>query len=205
MSIHFGEVFLIALVAGMSPGPDFFVVMRNSLGFGLRVGVATALGVALALVVHVAYTVGGFAFVIVRHPEALLAIRVLGAAYLGWLGFQALRARSASLDVAAAASSLGKTFRGGIRDGLLCNLLNPKAPLFFLAVFGQFLGASTPLWAQWVYGIEAVVAIGGWFVALSFIINRQWFRTQYARWSVWIDRAFGVLLLGFGARILAAL
>jgi RhtB (resistance to homoserine/threonine) family protein len=205
MSIHFGEVFLIALVAGMSPGPDFFVVMRNSLGFGLRVGVATALGVALALVVHVAYTVGGFAFVIVRHPEALLAIRVLGAAYLGWLGVKALRARSDSLDVAAAASSGGKAFGGGIRDGLLCNLLNPKAPLFFLAVFGQFLGASTPLWAQCVYGIEAVVAIGGWFVALSFIIDRPWFRTQYARWSVWIDRVFGVLLLGFGARILAAL
>jgi threonine/homoserine/homoserine lactone efflux protein len=50
-----------------------------------------------------------------------------------------------------------------------------------------------------------VVAIGGWFVALSFIIDRRWFRTQYARWSVWIDRVFGVLLLGFGARILAAL
>jgi threonine/homoserine/homoserine lactone efflux protein len=91
MTLYFGQVFLIALLAGMSPGPDFVVVMRNSLGFGLKVGVASALGIALALVVHVAYTVGGFAFILVHHPSALLAIRVLGAAYLAWLGLQASR------------------------------------------------------------------------------------------------------------------
>ena len=205
MTLYFGQVFLIALLADMSPGPDFVVVMRNSLGFGLKVGVASALGIALALVVHVAYTVGGFAFVLVHHPSALLAIRVLGAAYLAWLGLQALRAQGATLAVATSSGVGRKTFGAGVRDGFLCNLLNPKAPLFFLAVFGQFLGPSTPAWAQWVSGLEAIVAIGGWFVALSFIIDRRWFRDRYARWSVWIDRGFGVLLLGCGARILAAL
>ena len=201
----FGEVFLVALAAGMSPGPDFFVVMRNSLGFGLKVGLATAMGIALALTVHVAYTIAGFAVVLAHYPSAFTAIRLLGAGYLVFLGVQALRSQSNGSAIEFSTERGTKTFGGGLRDGFLCNLLNPKAPLFFLAVFAQFLAATTASWAQWLCGLEAVLVIGGWFVALSFIIDRRWFRTFYVRRSTWIDRSFGALLLACAARIVADL
>jgi RhtB (resistance to homoserine/threonine) family protein len=201
----FGEVFLVALAAGMSPGPDFLVVMRNGLGFGLRAGLATALGIAFALTVHVTYTIAGFAVVLAHYPAVFAAIRVLGACYLAYLGVQAVRARAGAAVEETGREHGRKTFGTGVRDGFLCNLLNPKAPLFFLAVFGQFLSAATPAWARWTYGLEVVLAVGGWFVALSFIVDRRWFRASYARWSVWVDRAFGVLLLTCAARILADL
>jgi len=90
----FVEVFLVGILAGISPGPDFFVVMKNSLNFGVRVGVATAIGIACALIVHIAYTVMGFAFLLQQSAGLFYAIQLAGALYLLWLGFGALTAAS---------------------------------------------------------------------------------------------------------------
>jgi threonine/homoserine/homoserine lactone efflux protein len=80
------EVFLVGLLAGMSPGPDFFVVLRNSLRFGRHIGVATAIGIGSALMIHITYTVLGFAFLLHQHPALFRLVQGLGALYLFWLG-----------------------------------------------------------------------------------------------------------------------
>lgn len=64
----FIEVFLVGILAGMSPGSDFFVVMRNSLGYSRKAGVATALGIGLALTIHVSYTIWGFLLIFQKKP-----------------------------------------------------------------------------------------------------------------------------------------
>ncbi|MGW9018471.1 LysE family translocator, partial [Priestia megaterium] len=87
----FLEIFLIGILSGLSPGPDFFLVMKNSLGFGRRIGIATALGVASALFVHVTYTILGFTYIIEKFPSIFIAIKVAGSLYLLWLGFHAIR------------------------------------------------------------------------------------------------------------------
>ncbi|HBD34866.1 MAG TPA: lysine transporter LysE, partial [Cupriavidus sp.] len=90
----------ITLLAVISPGPDFAMVTRNSYLFGRRTGLLCALGIALGVQVHVAYTMFGVSL-LVRHAHGLLSIiKLAGAAYLIWIGIQTLRNRKA-LDVDA--------------------------------------------------------------------------------------------------------
>ncbi len=204
----FLEVFIVGVLAGIAPGPDFAVVMRNSLGFGRRSGRLTAFGIAAALVLHVCYTVLGFAVLLQQNVNLFHLIQGAGAVYLVWLGLQALRSGPAGAENAAAESLVAdgtKRRWESFRDGFLCNALNPKAPLFFLSIFPQFLTKDTPQWMQWVYGLEIVVAVGGWFVLLALIGSSAWFRRFYHRNKHWFDRILGGVLLCFAVRIFAAI
>jgi threonine/homoserine/homoserine lactone efflux protein len=147
----FAEVFIVGLLSGISPGPDFAVVMRNSLSYGWRAGIASALGIGVALSVHVTYTVLGFAIILRHLPLLFQLVQLLGAAYLFWLGLHAICSKPSRHSIDEVHRSSGvKSFGSGFRDGFLCNLLNPKAALFFLSIFSQFLTPRTPHWMRWV-------------------------------------------------------
>lgn len=90
----------------------------------------------------------------------------------------------------------------GFRDGFFCNVLNPKAPLFFLSIFAQFLKPGTPVWMEWVYGLETIVAVGGWFLLLAGVVSSRGFREFYNRSKHWFDRTLGAVLMYFAARII---
>ncbi len=208
----YAEVFLVGLLAAISPGPDFVVVTRNSLAFGRRAGMATALGIGTALVAHVSYTILGFALVIQQSPQLFRLIQVMGAAYLAWLGWGAIRSapslepvhEDAAAKAAGGLAGAAPGGLGGFRDGLLTNLLNPKAALFFLSIFSQFLTPGTPGWVRWVYGGEIIVAVTLWFLLLSALIASKRFRTVYGRYRHWGDRLLGAALLYVAVRILVA-
>jgi RhtB (resistance to homoserine/threonine) family protein len=204
----YAEVLLVGLLAGISPGPDFVVVLKNSLSFGRRAGKATALGIAAALIFHVTYTILGFAIILHKFPGLFHFIQVLGALYLIWLGFNGLKSRppqsGANTDETGDCTTRDKSFREGFQDGFLCNLLNPKAPLFFLSIFAQFLTAGTPEWVRWIYGLETITAVGGWFVFLSFMITSLSFRRFYGEYRHWFDHILGAVLILFAIRILGS-
>lgn len=200
----FLEVFLIGVLAGISPGPDFFIVMKNSLEYGKRIGIASALGVGSALLIHASYTILGLAIVIQTYVYVFKLIQIAGACYLAYLGIQAVRATFSSKDIEFEynkTSNDEKTFIKGFNNGFLCNILNPKAFLFFLSIFSQFLSPETPNWVAWVYGIEVVVAVSGWFVLLSVMVSANSFQQIYNRFRKWFDRFFGGLLMYFAYKI----
>lgn len=130
-------VFVAVLLAAMAPGPDFIVAIRNTLAGSRRAGLLTAFGFGAGVLVHAAYCQAGLAALIAQSVAVFTAFKILGAAYLFYLGVQALRSRGmteASLPSTPGASSAlsdGQAFR----SGFLTNLLNPKATLFFLALF----------------------------------------------------------------------
>lgn len=202
----FVEVFIVGILAALSPGPDFFVVMKNSLGFGCRIGIATALGVAFALVIHITYTVLGFTYIMEKVPSIFTAIKLVGSLYLAWLGWQAIRSmpQHGHSQANHQKANGNKTFRQGFREGFFCNVLNPKAALFFLSVFSQFISVDTGNWVRWVYGSEIVVAVGSWFVLLSVIISYRKFRDFYDRYNYWFDRCLGSILLYFAVVIVVS-
>ncbi|TPE69674.1 LysE family transporter [Halalkalibacterium halodurans] len=205
----FVEVFIVGLLAGMSPGPDFFIVMKNSLGFGARVGILTSLGIASALIVHITYTVLGFAFLIETYPALFFTIQLLGAAYLIWLGFHAIRSSPPKKEEAVIEETQpiqstkdSKSSIQGFKEGFITNLLNPKAALFFLSIFSQFITPQTADWVRWMYGLEVVVAVGLWFSFLAIFISYKHFRRFYQTHSYWFDRFLGAALLFFAIRII---
>lgn len=200
------QVFGIGLLAAMSPGPDFFLVMRNTLAKGRAAGVATALGIAAGLTVHVAYTLAGFALLLDRMPLVFALVQLAGAAYLLHLGIGAMRSAprgEQSLNGAQAKQSHTDTgFWTGFRQGFICNVLNPKAPVFFVSVFSRFLDPQTPLVVELTYGALMVLAVGLWFTTLASFVSVRRFRSLYWRAGHWVDRLLGVALAGFALSML---
>jgi len=200
----FLEVFLIGILAGISPGPDFFIVMKNSLEYGKRIGIASAFGVGSALLIHAAYTILGLAIVIQTYVYVFKLIQIAGACYLAYLGVQAIRGTFSDKDVEFTYDETqrgDKTFLQGFNNGFLCNILNPKAFLFFLSIFSQFLSPKTPNWMAWAYGLEVVAAVTGWFVLLSIMTSANRFQRVYNKSRKWFDRFFGGLLMYFAYKI----
>ncbi len=199
------QVFIVGLLAGISPGPDFFVVTKNSLGSGRWAGISTALGIGAALIIHVSYTILGFAWIIQHYPEIFHLIQLLGAAYLVRLAIPALLAKihkdSSTIELKPELQ-LKREGWLGFRDGFFCNVLNPKAPLFYLSIFAQFLTPGTPGWVRWIYGLETILAVGSWFIFLSVVISSGGFRELYQRFRHWVDRILGAVLLYFAGRII---
>ena len=125
---------LIHLLAAASPGPDFLLVTRESLVNGRRAGLLTSVGISLGLAVHVSYSATGVAALVAHSPALLTAVEMLGACFLIYLGARSLRAQRSPPPPEGIAAMDVRTSKLLLR-GFLCNLLNPKAPLYFLALF----------------------------------------------------------------------
>lgn len=139
--ILLASVFGVALI---SPGPDFVMAVRNSILYTRKTGIFTAAGFGLGVGVHIFYTLVGIAAVISQSIFLFSLIKYAGAAYLFYIGFKALRSKGFHASAAGASSkSQSLSPVQALWSGFLTNLLNPKATLFFLAVFTQFIGPHT--------------------------------------------------------------
>ncbi len=203
MDSGFLQVFAVGVAVAVAPGPDFFMVLRNSLTRGRLAGVMTALGIGSALVVHVVYSVLGLALIIASSPAVFSLIRVCGALYLLYIAGRALMsARKAMPDVRAEAERPAGSPLAGWREGFWCNLLNPKAALFFLSIFSQFMTPETPGSLRWVYGAEVVVTVTTWFVLLALFLSTGRMRRAYTSLARWVDGGVGLIFGGVGCSIL---
>ena len=208
----FAQLFLVGLLAAISPGPDFLLVTRLSLGRGRQGGVMAALGVGTGLGAHLAYTLCGAVLLLERQPALFAFVQAAGAGYLMWLGLGALKAAwrawrqgGSRLALDAVEERSGRGLAACFRDGFVCNALNPKAVLFFLSVFSQFLAPGDSAARQATMGLTVILAVTVWFTFLSLVIGGRTFRRAFERFGGLIDGLFGALLNYFGVRILLRL
>ena len=137
---------LVSAVVIASPGPDTALVVRNALFGGRRLALATSVGVSFGLAAWSLAAAVGVAAVLRRSEPAFTALKLVGALYLAWLGFQALRlAWSGREPEPAAALSDPAGARRGVRQGFLSNLSNPKIAVFFTSFLPQFAPAGLRL------------------------------------------------------------
>lgn len=129
---EFLTVALIHLLAVASPGPDFAVVVRESVAHGRKAGTYTAMGVGTAIFLHVGYSLLGIGLIVSQSIVLFNALKWAAAAYLLYIGIKALRAKPASAGDAPVNVVAGeRTARGAFTSGFITNGLNPKATLFF--------------------------------------------------------------------------
>ncbi|MCQ4295783.1 LysE family transporter [Pseudomonas stutzeri] len=200
--MEFMTVALVHLLAVASPGPDFAVVVRESVTQGRRVGSWTALGVGCGIFVHVAYSLLGIGLIVSQSIVLFNLFKWLAAGYLLYLGWRALRARPMSLDVtgeenARAQRSAWQAFV----VGFVTNGLNPKATLFFLSLFTVVISPDTPLLVQAGYGVYLAGATALWFLLVAWLFSRGRVRAGFARMGHWFDRLTGAVLIGLGVRL----
>lgn len=192
----------VTLLAVISPGPDFAIVLRNSMRDGRSVGVMTALGIACGVSVHIAYTVPGFGFLVQEATWLLEVMRYLGAAYLIWLGVASFRCRKGGSDDGLATGNTLSAM-AAVRQGFFCNALNPKTSLFFIALFTQVVDPATSFATQIGFGVFIALAHLLWFVFVAWCLTHQRLNILFARMKTGIERVVGVCLIALGGRLLA--
>lgn len=206
---YLGEFLLVAgahLLAVASPGPDFTIVVHQSVRRGRTVAIATALGIGTGIFVHVGYSLLGLGVLVASSQTWFDAVKYAGAAYLVWLGGKSLAARpwgGFSPDPAGAQPEQAGFWKG-FTTGFLVNILNPKAALFFIALFATVIDPRTPRLIQGLYGVWMALATMLWFCMVAVFFTRPAVRCAFLRFGVWFDRLMGVLLIGLAVRLASA-
>jgi len=189
----------ICLLGAMSPGPSLAVVLQQTLRGGRRTGLVAAVTHGLGIGLYALLCISGIAVMITHSPLLFTTLQWAGAGYLIWLGIKGLMARARPDEPLASATTTGSA----ARDGFFIVFLNPKVAVFFIALFSQVIGSDTSWLAKLGYAATALIIDMGWymFVAWSFSNPRWLGRLQ--RNVVWLERAFGVILIALAVRLLA--
>ncbi len=200
---------LAATLLILAPGPDFMLVMRNTVRGGRRAGWVTACGTLSGLTVWaLAAALGLSALLRVSHV-AYDVLRFCGAAYLIWLGVTSLASfrrkgthRATPVpDVAALGQAPTRPGRAYL-NGMLSNLLNPKISVFFMAFLPAFVpaGASASQFSL-VLGAWFIAETGLWLAVVAWLADRgvRWLRRPAVQ--RWLERITGIVLIGFGLRL----
>lgn len=200
----------IHLLAVMSPGPDFAMVIRNSLIYSRRTGVLAAVGLGLGILLHVTYSLLGIGLVISQSVLLFNAIKLIGAGYLIFIGLKSLFAKKETK--AEISRELHDEFKDkklkkdlstiqAIRMGFLTNALNPKATLFFVALFTQIINHNTALGIKVLYGAEMSVATFVWFAVVASALTHRRINKLFLGVRTHLERVFGVILVGLGISV----
>jgi RhtB (resistance to homoserine/threonine) family protein len=205
MGAHVWSFLPVAAVLIIVPGPDTALVTKNALVHGRRAALGTALGVNLGLVVWTVAAALGLAAVVRASAVAFTALKLIGAAYLIWLGVQALRA---ARDHSAAAVG-GGTVRGrhlgglgGFRQGLASDLSNPKIAVLFTSLLPQFVAARAPtLMPFLLLGAIFVVMTLAWLCAYALVAVKASATLRRPSIAKALERFTGVVLIGLGLRL----
>jgi len=193
-------VLIIGWFVVITPGPNMAIVIRNSIIHSRSAGVYTAGGLAFGNLIHITYCLVGIGFLISKSILLFNVVKWLGAAYLIYLGIKSLRAQPhPPINQSDVTTSFSRV--SALRTGFLTDLLNPKATLFFLALFTQIIRPGTPLLAQIVYGITIVALEFICFSILAAIIGHHSVRQRVEAVSHWIERVTGIVLIALGIRV----
>ncbi|MCY1437350.1 Threonine efflux protein [compost metagenome] len=198
---EFLTVALVHLLAVASPGPDFAVVVRESVAHGRRAGTWTALGVGCGIFIHVTYSLLGIGLVVSQSVTLFNILKWLAAGYLFYIGIKALRARPADPASAERIAVEQRSSRGAFMSGFVTNGLNPKATLFFLSLFTVVINPHTPLAVQAGYGVYLACATAVWFALVAMLFSQQRVRAGFARMGHWFDRLMGGVLVALGVKL----
>ncbi|KJZ15774.1 threonine transporter RhtB [Marinomonas sp. S3726] len=187
----------------MSPGVDTIIVMRNSAVAGYKKGLLTSLGICLGLFGHAAVSALGLSVILLGSASMFTALKLAGAAYLIYLGYQSLKsaARPTGLIVSQEGMSALSHF-AAFRQGLLSNVLNPKPIIFYMAFLPQFINPEYSALQQSLFMAFMHFSIAMiWQGVLALLVHRA--KTWLAKPQVSrvIDGLSGTLLLGFGTRL----
>ncbi|EJL96355.1 putative threonine efflux protein [Pseudomonas sp. GM102] len=210
-SNYLGEFLALATIhflAVVAPGPDFAVTIRQSVRFGRLVGICTALGIGAGISVHVLYTLLGVGALMHTTPWLLTVAKVVGGAYILYLGVSLIRSKPKSAiegDKGAEASTERQTLFKAFSTGFLTNATNPKATLFFLAIFTTIISATTPLQIQALYGLWMCFVNALWFVIVALFFSSTRVRLLFMRMGHWFERTMGVILILFAGRLILSM
>jgi threonine/homoserine/homoserine lactone efflux protein len=193
-------VFAVFIPALLLPGPDFVAVVRSSMTRGTTAGLLTTVGVSIGLAMYATLSLLGLSAVLVQYQWLTWLVRVLGGAYLVYLGIRLLRSKPAKIDDASAQGPL----RGNaLLFGFFVTLTNPKAIVLFASVFATAVTASTPHWLMALMIGLVVASSLTWYSIVSLFMSSAPVMRRFEHARHWIERVAGASFILIGGRIIA--
>ena len=215
------QFLLIAMVhffAVASPGPDFALILKQSIRYNRRIAIYTSFGIAAGIVVHVTYSLVGIGLLIASDERLFTALKYIAASYFCYIAWHCLRAKKPdeANEVANKVSNEAPnqasnqtpnqvsqddsttnnpSAKKAFLNGFLINALNVKATLFFVSLFSVVIAPETLLSIKIAYGAYLVAATAAWFCFLSYILTQERVRFVLQRKGYILDRIMGVILL----------
>lgn len=208
--IHDLPLFILAgLILNITPGPDMLYIAGRTASQGFRSGLAAVMGINAGCLVHTFAAAIGLSAILTASAEAFFIIKLVGAAYLVYVGIALLLEKQTNPDALEISNVLpSKTVRQAFWQGFLTNVLNPKVALFFLAFLPQFISAdSTAKPAAFVLlGLIFIfnslfITVG--FAALVMQVHKQARRKfgNASRAVLWLNRSCGALFIAIGVKL----
>jgi threonine/homoserine/homoserine lactone efflux protein len=198
---HWTTFALASLALNVAPGPDLALIMAHTIKGGRRAGTAAMVGVWTGALGHVAFAALGLSAILAASATAFAMVKWAGAAYLVWMGWQALKgAGSLSAGPEVKRLSSWRIFR----QGMLTDLLNPKTAIFFLAFLPQFVvDGAGPVWLQLaLHGVLIIVTAAIVEPPLVLLGDRlAGGLRRHAGASRWLDRGLGTVLVALGVKL----
>ena len=203
---HFGFFVFAVSLLNITPGPDTAYIVGRSVAQGRGAGLMSAFGISAGCCVHALACAFGLTALLAASATAFTVIKLVGAAYLIYLGVRMIIAKQAAepSGAEAAQAAAAKPLRQLFMQGFWTNVLNPKVVLFFVSFFPQFVSADSP------HKAWAFLTLGAVFVAMSTV----W--TSLVAWVAgsvterfsgkpgvkkWLDRTVGSAFVGLGLRL----
>jgi RhtB (resistance to homoserine/threonine) family protein len=201
---------LLAFIAAgwllnLTPGPDVLYIVANSLRSGVRAGIVGGFGILAGCFVHIFAAAVGVGTLLATSAAAFAVLKYVGAAYLLYLGVRMVFSRAkapADLQQAAAASG-ERGLKAIFMGGFWTNVLNPKVALFFLAFVPQFIAPGADNKGLYfvllgvLFNLNSIPVIVGWAAFAGWMARRS----AVQKGMHWLDRAAGVLFIGFGLKL----
>ncbi len=193
---------VISLLGAMSPGADFVLVTRNALVYSRKIGIYTAIGIGLGVLVHVFYTLAGIGLIISKSILLFNLIKYTGAMYLIYIGWKSMHAEPRKFEQDKMLENKKEISPAkALLSGVATNALNPKVTLFFLSLFMQFISAGTPFGIQILLGLETAFIIGTWFVVVAFMFSNEILKNKMRKVGHWFERITGAALILLGIKV----
>ncbi|OUR85024.1 lysine transporter LysE [Colwellia psychrerythraea] len=211
------QFLLIAMVhffAVASPGPDFALILKQSIRYNRRIAIYTSFGIAAGIIVHVTYSLVGIGLLIASDERLFTALKYIAASYFCYIAWHCLGAKKPDSELSASenqgtdnnsltqnktsqadTSADNPSAKKAFFNGFLINALNVKATLFFVSLFSVVIAPETLLSIKIAYGAYLVAATAAWFCFLSYMLTQERVRYVLQRKGYILDRIMGVILL----------
>lgn len=195
----------VATLLVVSPGPNGFLVTKTVSLWGRKAGFANVAGFLGAFYVHGTLSIFGISLLLVQSATAFFIFKILGAAYLIWIGIKSLK------NAISTKTSLNKEVRevprsapsliGAFLEGFVTNTLNPKVSMFYLAAFPQFMSQGSSAFDAYTLVTAHAIVNFLWFALMVMALSRVKYAANNERFKRWLNSITGIVFIGFGAKL----
>ncbi|MFC5068766.1 LysE family translocator [Flaviflagellibacter deserti] len=188
----------VYILAAILPGPNTLVVSHLSASVSRRAGLTASFGVATGTIAWVTLSLCGVGVLLLEAGTLYRVLRLVAAVYLIYAGIRIFLSGPVAADDE---TGKPKITRSPYMTGLLTNLSNPKGAAFWTSVFIVLVPAHAPLWFYAAVIVVITIEAFGWYASLALLLSSGPAKKQYQRFTRWIDRVTGVVMVALGIKL----